>query len=266
MMRALWINDIHLDFLQDRGVKRFFEEMNDQDADCILIAGDVAQAPTVNDYLRKMKKTVRRPIFFVLGNHDYYFGSIAEVRSSVVHLFSKSRYLHWVNQSGVTRLTERTALIGHDGWGDGRLGDFHNSNVELNDFVLIKEMKNLFKEELLRQLHILGDETAAHFRDVLPRALEVSDHIVVLTHVPPFLEAAWHDGRYCDPDWLPFFSCKAAGDVLKETMQKHPNKRMTVLCGHTHSGGTSQILPNLIVRTGRARYGHPEIQDIFNWD
>ncbi|MBW1848871.1 MAG: phosphoesterase, partial [Deltaproteobacteria bacterium] len=66
-------------------------------------------------------------------------------------------------------------------------------------------------------------------------------------------------------DWLPFFSCKAVGDVLSEVMQKHQDKRMTVLCGHTHGGGKSKILPNLVVLTGPAEYRYPAIQEIFEW-
>jgi len=39
---------------------------------------------------------------------------------------------------------------------------------------------------------------------------------------------------------------------------------MVVLCGHTHSSGETQILPNLFVKTGRAEYGAPELQEIIN--
>jgi hypothetical protein len=37
---------------------------------------------------------------------------------------------------------------------------------------------------------------------------------------------------------------------------------MTVLCGHTHGGGQAQILPNLRVLTGGARYGRLELQQV----
>ena len=157
-------------------------------------------------------------------------------------------------------------MIGHDGWGDARLGNVDGSGVQLNDFRLIAELAGLPREGLLRNLQALGDEAATHFGVVLPEALSIADHIVVVTHVPPFAEAAWHDGRQSEADWLPFFACKAAGDVLQEMMQKHPDKRMTVLCGHTHGGGTAQILPNLVVHTGPARYGHPVIQKVLEWE
>ena len=85
---------------------------------------------------------------------------------------------------------------------------------------------------------------------------------MVLTHVPPFREACWHEGRISDDNWLPHFTCKAVGDALLEAMAAAPDHRMTVLCGHTHGGGEAQVLPNLRVLTGDARYGQPVIQRI----
>jgi 3',5'-cyclic-AMP phosphodiesterase len=47
---------------------------------------------------------------------------------------------------------------------------------------------------------------------------------------------------------------------IKHAMDQRPDRRMTVLCGHTHGHGTARILPNLAVITGGAEYGRPEIQ------
>ena len=45
-------------------------------------------------------------------------------------------------------------------------------------------------------------------------------------------------------------------------MAAHPECEMTVLCGHTHSPGEAQILPNLRVLTGGAEYGRPALQRV----
>jgi hypothetical protein len=45
-------------------------------------------------------------------------------------------------------------------------------------------------------------------------------------------------------------------------MQVYPDRNMTVFCGHTHSSGVAQILPNLLVKTGGAVYGKPQIQEL----
>ncbi|MGA1871407.1 MAG: metallophosphoesterase family protein [bacterium] len=265
-MKTIWLTDIHLEFLDDSGFNRFMGELRDKNADAILISGDIAQAPTVAEYLSKMAQTLAIPIYFVLGNHDFYHGSIASVRAAVTNLSKRSSKLHWLNVCGAVYLNSTTCLIGHDGWGDARLGNYHNSGVILNDFHLVSELAGLSRGELLQQLRHLGDEAGEHFRTVLPHTLKSAEYVVVLTHVPPFREAAWYDGHYCAPDWLPFFSCKAVGDILCEIMKKHPHKRMTVLCGHTHGGDSSQIMSNLVALTGKARYGHPVIQEIFEWE
>jgi hypothetical protein len=41
---------------------------------------------------------------------------------------------------------------------------------------------------------------------------------------------------------------------------------LLVLCGHTHGSGEVQILDNLFVMTGGARYGEPAIQHVLNVD
>jgi len=264
-MKVLWLTDIHLEFLDESGFSNFIRDLCNKNADAILISGDIAQASTIGDYLSRMAQTLAIPVYFVLGNHDYYHGSILGVRANMTALSKGSPHLHWLNVCGPVYLASTTCLVGHDGWGDARLGNYHNSHVMLNDFLLISELAGLSAEERLQKLNHLGDEAAEHFQTVLPEALRATEHVVVLTHVPPFMEAAWYDGHYSDPDWLPFFSCKAVGDVLSEVMQKHQDKRMTVLCGHTHGGGASKILPNLVVLTGPAEYKHPAIQEIFEW-
>ena len=265
-MRIAWMNDIHLEFLDQRALTEFLDEIRGARVDGALVGGDIGQAHSVCGYLKQMEEVVQCPIYFVLGNHDFYHGSIEQVRSSVGKLVNSQGFIRWLNTAGVVRLTDRTCLVGHGGWGDGRLGDFFGSNVQLNDFVLIEELSGLPRDGLLARLHSFGEEAAEHFRNFIPQALGLCDHVVVLTHVPPFTEAAWHDGRLCDDDWLPFFCCKAVGDVLKEVMSRHKGKHMTVLCGHTHGGGTSHILTNLVTHTGPARYRHPKIQRVFQWD
>ena len=81
--------------------------------------------------------------------------------------------------------------------------------------------------------------------------------VLVLTHVPPYKQACWHEGRLSDDNYLPHFSCGATGQVLSGWAARFPHRRLTVLCGHTHSPGTAQVAPNLQVQTGGAQYGAP---------
>ena len=159
-------------------------------------------------------------------------------------------------------LTKNTALVGRDGWGDGRLGNVEQTPVRLNDFRLIEELTGLEYRELINTLRGLGDECAESIRDPLSKALDSYESVILLTHVPPFKDACWYEGEIGDDDWLPFFTCKAVGDVLYDLMKNRTNCQLTVLCGHTHNAGVTQILPNLRVTTGSAEYGTPHVQDV----
>jgi predicted phosphodiesterase len=262
MKRLAWVTDIHLNFLQPPRLEAFYSTLANAPADALLLSGDIGEAPDVTLFLEALAIRFGRPIYFVLGNHDFYHGSIAGVRARVEALCGASPGLVWLPRAGVVPLTAETGLLGHDGWGDGRLGDYWASQVQLNDFYLIEELSSIDCRERLARLEALGDEAAAHFQAALPHALEQFPSLMVVTHVPPFREACWYAGRISDDHWLPFFACKAVGDALAQAMRARPDRRMTVLCGHTHETGQTQILPNLLVLTGGAQYGAPHIQRI----
>ncbi len=261
-MRAVWVTDIHLDFLTPEQVEDFCAAIRAQAPDLLLVGGDIGDAQTVGAYLRTLVRLVERPTYFVLGNHDFYRSAIPTVRRAMAALCADQPRLTYLSQASVVPLTPTTALIGHDGWGDGRLGDYARSTVRLNDHLLIDELTGLDRAGLLDELHRLGDEAAEHLRRVLPAALASHERVLCLTHVPPFVEACWHEGKTSDDNWAPFFTCKAVGDVLKTVMAGRADRHLTVLCGHSHGAGTAQILPNLRVLTGRADYGRPEVQPI----
>ena len=135
------------------------------------------------------------------------------------------------------------------------------SPIRINDFSLIEELRDATPgAPRLAVLEKLGLESAYLLRAKLARALAASRKVIVLTHVPPFQEAAWHDGKMSGDDWLPWFACRATGELLRNAMAAHPGREMLVLCGHTHGAGECQVLPNLRVLTGGAEYGRPTVQ------
>ena len=203
------------------------------------------------------------PIDFVLGNHDFYRGSIVETRSRVVELCDKTPGLHYLSAIDVASLSQRVGLVGHDGWADGRLGDYPRSLVVMQDWRLIAEFAGLDKRRRWDLLKSLADDAADHVRRVLPLVFERFDEAYLLTHVPPVREACWHEGQISDDSWLPHFTCQAVGQAILEAMARRPAKRLTVLCGHTHGAGETWPLPNLHIITAGAVYGHPDIARVF---
>jgi len=264
MTRVLWLTDIHLNFLKPVQLEKFYQQIKDAQPDCILISGDIGEAPRLKYDLRQLESRLPYPIYFVLGNHDYYGASFEDVESLVREMTDGSPCLHWLMLDGVVELADNVGLIGHDGWADGRYGDYATSPIMLNDYVAIHDFVGLTKVQRLGLLNVLGDAAARYIYEWLPKALACYNHVFFMTHVPPFREACWHEGKNYNDEWLPHFASKAVGDALVKVMRDHPHKKLTVLCGHTHGRHETHILDNLLVMTGGAAYGRPEVQHVFD--
>ncbi len=261
MKRLAWLTDLHLEFAPDK-INDLCNRIKAAEPDYILIGGDTGIASSVEQYLLILEEQLQLPIYFVLGNHDFYYGSIEEVRKRMVELSNLTQRLQWLAIKGIVELTENTALIGHDGWADGRLGNGIKSTVQLNDYLLIKELIEPDIIKRFKKLNELGDEAAEYIKRILPAALEKYRSVFLLTHVPPFKDACTYRGRITDDEFLPHFSCKSVGDVIIEIMKDHPHGNLTVLCGHTHGKGEAQILSNLYVKAAGAEYGNPRLQEV----
>jgi len=57
---------------------------------------------------------------FILGNHDYYQGSVVKVRQKIAELSQENPLLHWLPKIGLVYLSKDTILVGEDCWADGR--------------------------------------------------------------------------------------------------------------------------------------------------
>lgn len=276
-MRVAWATDIHLDFLTDERVLAFAAEMWATGAEALIVSGDLSNAVQLVHHLRLLVEGVKGRLYFVLGNHDFYGGSLAEVRAAVAAVCARKPRLCWLPDCGVVRLSETTALVGVDGWGDARLGDPDGTTVVLNDFFKIADLAATIDPMVLQRpgrlvhgdrgrlhaaLRDLGDAEAARCKALVGAALAEYPEVLVVTHVPPFKEACWHEGALSDENWLPYFTCDAVGVVLRELAEAYPQRRLTVLCGHTHGAGEAQILGNLKVLTGGAEYRRPVVQRV----
>ncbi len=264
--RLAWATDIHLNFVSADGVLEFCGRVRRGAYDALVITGDIAEGETICDYLRTLAAQLDLPVYFVLGNHDFYDARIKDVRAAVTELSRATSNLYYLPTAGVVPLTGTTALVGCDGWGDLRHRKGFESRVEMQDHYLICDLAALSPLGRFARLRSLGEEEAEIMRALLPQALGAFQHVILATHVPPFREACWHRGKISDGDWLPHFTCKAVGDVLLKIMKENPDHKLTVLCGHTHGAGEAQLLPNLKVLTGAARYGRPTLQNVIRPD
>lgn len=115
-MRVAWLTDIHLNFIGNDRIEAFCRELSFAKPDAILIGGDTGEAANVGGYLQRLEASLSVPIYFVLGNHDYYGGSLTAVRKELADIIHQSKRLCWLLSAGIVELTAETGLVGHDGW------------------------------------------------------------------------------------------------------------------------------------------------------
>jgi len=264
--KIAWLNDIHLNFLETETRKIFYQSINETSADAILITGDIAEANDICEILNEFSALTNKPIYFVLGNHDYYSGSIANVRENIRRVCSKNNKLIWLGNPEIIALNNHTILVGHDGWADARYGDFDHSSVTLNDSRLIAELFQAFllnKAALKNKMQHLADADAKVLEQTLIIAITPNTKkVIIATHVPPFPESCCHKDKPSDDNWLPYFASKATGDVISKIAKTTPQVNFLVFCGHTHSKASFKPYKNLEVKAGNALYYQPELQEI----
>ncbi|MBZ0263211.1 metallophosphoesterase [bacterium] len=256
-MKLAYMTDVHLNFLKAEAFADYLESIKEVNPDGILLGGDIGQANSFEFFLKTMAFDLKAPIWFVLGNHDYYHGSIQEVENKARELSKENEFLFWLDSCAPIKLGHNIYLAGCGGWGDTLLGDFKNSSVLLNDHIYIDELSEISREKLGVTLRGEGLKAANKLRDQLEQIPQNAEKIYVLHHVPPFRESCWHAGKISDNHWLPFFASKLLGDALLEESMKREHCTFKVYCGHTHSGGNVSISDNLHVRTTPAKYGNP---------
>lgn len=259
---AAWWTDPHFELLSETQRRQVLSVWDESSADCAIVTGDISHGSTTVGWLRQLARAFERPIYFVLGNHDYYGTSIARQRDAVRQLCGEVENLFYLASCDVIALSTGTALVGHDGWGDMREGDWEQTSVRPPDFDEIEDLVDLAgdRKGICDRLRQLGDESAGHLARVLPEALAAHERVIVATHVPPFREASWYDGENSTAPWLPFFCCRAVGGVLLETAERYPDREVSVLCGHCHGAGEVRIRKNLHVCTGGAEPCSPQVQ------
>ena len=265
--RAAWWTDLHFELLTTLEQGQVLEEWRESAGDCAIVTGDISHGSSVFRWLRGLAEVFARPIYFVLGNHDFYGTSITRQREVAKRACEEISNLVYLTEGPVVSLSPDTALVGHDGWGDMREGDWEGTSVRPPDLDEIEDLKEVALDRIVLRdrLRQLGDEAAGRLERGLGEALDGHSRVIVATHVPPFREASWYDGDVSTAPWLPFFCCRAVGDVLLDAAEKHPACELLVLCGHCHGTGDVRIRENLRVLTGGGEPCSPHVQRILDF-
>lgn len=260
------MTDIHLDHASEERRTQLFQEAKETGADAVILTGDVTNGTKLEGDLRRMAKDIGLPIYFVLGNHDFYGISVGVGQEIAAKVSTEIKGLTYLSRElDPILLSEETALVGHDGWCDGRIGTL--GTLLLNDEIAILDLAALPQSLRIVRCQELAEDAVNHMERQLRLALDQRRRVIVATHVPPFQEASWFfdkdtgQTRISDREFLPYFTCKKMGDLFLKEMRGRPDQEMLVLCGHSHGEGSAEILPNLKVLTGGAEYKKPRVQE-----
>lgn len=261
MPAILWTSDLHLDHASAAAREVLRTRIRSTVGNALVVTGDTSVTPRLTADLEFLADAAARPLYFVLGNHDHYGGSVAAVRDAVLALAERRPEIRWLPPAGVVALDPETALIGVDGWADGRHGDPLTTRFVLNDDRLIGEIATpQTRAGKLVVKRALADADAYRLQVLLGRAVATARHVVIATHVPPFVAALPQTGRLAHPDWQPLLVCSATGTVIRQAAAEYPDHTFLVLCGHTHAPVDVQVAANLRCVVAGARYGEPTIR------
>ena len=255
MTRLAWFTDPHFNFLHSGDVERFGSSLSS--ADRCLITGDISEGPSIVRHLTEFQRGFGKTVYFVLGNHDFYGSSFAKVASLMRDLTSRNKNLIWLNSVGV-QVVGKAQLCGVDGWYDAQLGRFYPPAITMSDWTAIQELKIAYLNGPLGLIHecrAQGIQSAFLAGEKLVN-VDPSKKLLFATHVAPYAESAWHEGKVSGPDFVPWFTNHVLGQELSRFAEANPVCDMTTMCGHSHSTGTFQQSKNHTVLTAAAKYGY----------
>lgn len=266
-MKPVWISDPHFDHLNKKdpeALLRFRALLDRETITHILLGGDIAESRTLDQELRRFRQACGRPIYYVLGNHDYYFGSIDGVRKQVSSLNIPG--VQWLPDAGIVSLGNDTALIGHGGWGDAHRGDLEDF-VILTDYAAISDLAHTIdredfwvhgfkkRERLVSKLQQLGREAAEALSRDLSEAAKYFKRILILTHVTPFEQTCTYKNEPGNDKGFPGFLWDTMGPILVDLALSRPDISISVFSGHTHQQSHGRIAANMNAWSAMAEYG-----------
>jgi predicted phosphohydrolase len=261
-MRLGFATDIHLDHLEGEKANSQRQLAGREIArglDALVIGGDISKGPLLKEHFGAFCRGAGIPVYFVLGNHDFWDTSAETVRATA------AGFPGFLDAVGVVELTPTTALVGRTGWYDTLAGNpFAPSGVAAADWKKTERLVYVYRDPYLlqRECRNWSTEEAEKARPLLEDAASKYEHVIFVTHFPCFKEAVWDpDG---EPDleergFWPWSLNLTMGHMLLGTVESHPDVRFTLLTGHTHGGGRKQLRRNLLCLAGKAQYGHPQL-------
>jgi hypothetical protein len=152
----------------------------------VIITGDISASTHRPAQYSELAQQVRKPIYFVLGNHDRYGSTFANTEAVVVRVTAQYSHMMRLDGSQVIRLTESVALVGVDGWAAGFGGEGSATKARINDFYQISDFATEPDARVFRAMKERARKYAQALKPSLLKALRQYQTTIIATHVAPY--------------------------------------------------------------------------------
>lgn len=287
-MKFLWLTDLHFDSLKQPERESLKGTLAHASLKYLFITGDISISRTIlADLEFLLTAAPNTEIYFTLGNHDFWGGEFSKVRKKVKKFCDRYENIHYLSVQDEPLFIEingsKVAVIGHEGWNDGganweamaskmdylRIKSFHFRDPDEGYFSLhyANELNDSMLRKIKRKCISEARLSAENLGSQLQKALRETDKVIILTHIPPFRSSCKYNGKLAVNEWLPHYSSQTVGDSIVKTIAQFYDKKVVILCGHTHEEAIDGINDNLRVHVGKADYKTVDIQsnDWLDW-
>ena len=213
-MQVAYFSDLHLDVKGESIYKKIETFMKANDLQKAFVTGDISNGIQITYHLKQLSKVIPE-VYFILGNHCYYFSSIFRVEDEIQNLTPVYSNLHWLTGLPPIELDSNTALIGSEGWTCSKSGI---ERLSLESLV-VEEFRNLSFEEFQ-----LFKNTILEYK--FKQASRRYKNVICLTHFPP----VWNANKFLDF----YFKRYNVNSGLKHILDKQ-DLNIKVYSGHTHN-------------------------------
>ena len=241
--KYLWLTDLHVDKLSAADYAGLINSIVAIKADGLWLTGDLGDPPANWFFLETLLHQIKLPIYFVLGNHDYYQQRIADVRKKANQLMDTFKQAHYLTSEAAHIFDEHTLLVGVDGWAN-------TADIPLTQPTWDSERIIDLQSPSLATLQQAMNKRAAVDALLLLKKCQQSigaatKRVYILTHVPP--EQA-RRGQYpvkpVQARRAVYYSYTLGG-VLDELRLQYPHIHFYVFSGHVHQNQLYTLGHNL---------------------
>jgi predicted phosphodiesterase len=265
MKKLAWLTDPHFDKCDISKFETIAKKFEESSSGGLVVTGDISENGTTMLYLSFLQNLIRKPIWFVFGNHDWYNVSRKQNEEFIKKYSSEN--LIKLDSVDYIKLNKSTCLVGGENWWDASFKSSFGllDNIFMSeDYEKIEFIKPLKTDEnIFSKVKTLSKESSELLITKLAKALLVFDKVYLAVHVPPFKEGCLYSGIVMPENWLNHFCDVELGLKLKVLMKAFPEKELVILSGHTHSKSEIKIKQNIKQYVGKVKVADPKINEVF---